>query len=141
MGNLIKLAAWLLMELSRAGSARAMTKRLAVAAVCGSLAALLVLAAIGCLAAALWNFTLPSLGPVGAPLVVAGAMIVAALILALAIWLVMRAGRSRPGDKRAIEMLTAEVTRLFNENKSAVLMAAAIAGMFAASRGGKSRSD
>src|SRR3990170_2566403 len=97
MGSLIELAAWLLIESGRAGSVRAATIRMTAAAVCAAFAAVLILAALGCAATALWIFTLPSLGPVGAPLVVAAALSTLTLSLATAAWLIMRHNRRKLG--------------------------------------------
>src|SRR3990172_1679423 len=136
MGGLIKLAAWLLLEPGRPGSARAAAVRMTAAALCAGLAAVLVLAALGSAATALWIFTLPSLGPVGAPLVVAAALSTLTLSLAAAAWLIMRHSRRKLGAT-APQLLLTEATRLFNEHKGAVLMAAVVAGMAAANRGRK----
>ena len=132
MGSLIKLATWALIESGRAGSARAATIRMATAALCAGLAAMLALAAFGCAATALWIVTLPSLGPVGAPLVVAGVLSIVTLILAMIGWLVVRHHRQRSGIIVTPEFLLSEATRLFSQHKSAVLLAALVAGMAAA---------
>jgi len=136
MGSLIELAAWLLIESGRAGSVRAATIRMTAAAICAAFAAVLILAALGSAATALWIFTLPSLGPVGAPLVVAAALSTLTLSLATAAWLIMRHSRRKLGAT-APQLLLTEATRLFNEHKGAVLMAAVVAGMAAADRGRK----
>ena len=132
MGSLIKLATWALIESGKAGSARAATVRMTAAAFCLGLAVLLALAAFGCAATALWIVTLPSLGPVGAPLVVAAGLSIVTLILAVTGWLVLH--RSRQGSTIAIapEFLLSEAMRLFSEHKGAVLLAALVAGMAAA---------
>jgi len=135
MGSLIKLAAWILIESSRAGNVRAATIRMTVAALCAGLAALLVLAALGCTAAALWTLTLPSLGPVGAPLIVAAALSTTALILTTAAWLAMRHRRRNPDAITEPQMLLSAATRLYNEHRGAVLLAAVVAGMAAANGG------
>jgi hypothetical protein len=129
MGSLIKLATWALIESGRAGSARAATIRMTAAALCAGLAAVLVLAALGCAATALWILALPALGPVGAPLVVAASLSVMTLILAMAGWLIVRRNRLRPDIAVAPEFLLSEATRLFSEHKGAVLLAAIVAGM------------
>jgi hypothetical protein len=129
MGSLIKLATWALIESGRAGSARAATVRMTAAALCAGLAAVLALAALGCTATALWVLALPTLGPVGAPLVVAACLSVMTLILAMAGWLIMRRKRLRPDIAVAPEFLLSEATRLFSEHKGAVLLAALVAGM------------
>jgi hypothetical protein len=138
MGSLIKLAAWALIESGRAGIVQPATIRMTVAALCAGVAAVLMLVALGCVATALWIFTLPSLGPVGAPLVVAASLSIVTLILATAAWRIMRHGRRRPGAIAAPELLLSEATRLFNQHKGAVLLAAVVAGMTVANGGRKS---
>jgi hypothetical protein len=138
MGRLLKLAAWALIESGRAGILHPPPIRMTAAALCAGLAAVLMLVALGCVATALWIFTLPSLGPVGAPLLVAASLSIVALILATAAWRIMRHGRRRPGAAAAPQLLLSEATRLFNEHKGAVLLAAVVAGMTAANGGRKS---
>jgi hypothetical protein len=137
MGSLIKLATWALIESGKAGSARAATVRMTAAVFCLGLAVLLALAAFGCVATALWIVMLPSLGPVGAPLVVATGLSIVTLILGMTGWLVLH--RSRQGSTIAIapEFLLSEAARLFREHKGAVLLAALVAGMAAANGGRK----
>ena len=137
MGSLLKLAAWALIESSKAGAVRDATIRLTAAAFCAGLAALLMLAVLGCVATAIWTFALPSLGPVGAPLVVAAALLAVILILAMAAWLIMRHRRPRPSAAAAPQLLLREARHLFNEHKGAVLLAAVVAGMAAANGGRK----
>jgi len=132
MGSLIKLAAWALIESGRAGSAHAATIRMSAAALCAGLAAMLVLAAFGCAATALWIAVLPALGPVGAPLVVAAGLSIVTLIVAMLGWRIMRYGRQRSNVAVAPEFLLSEATRFFSEHKGAVLLAALVAGMAAA---------
>lgn len=138
MGSLIKLATWALIESDRLGSARAATIRMTAAALCAGLAAVLMLAALGCAACALWIVALPSLGPVGAPLVAAAGLSLVTLILGMTGWRIVRQGRQRPAITVAPEFLLSEATRLFSEHKGAVLLAALVAGMAAASGGRKS---
>lgn len=138
MGSLIKLATWALIESDRLGSARAATIKMTAAALCAGLAAVLMLAALGCAACALWIVALPSLGPVGAPLVAAAGLSLVTLILGMTGWRIVRQGRQRPAITVAPEFLLSEATRLFSEHKGAVLLAALVAGMAAASGGRKS---
>ena len=138
MGSLIKLATWALIESGRAGSARAATVRMTTAAFCGGLAILLALAAFGCAATALWIATLPALGPIGAPLVVAASLAAMTMILTMTGWLIVRNGQRRLDVAVAPEFLLSEATRLFSEHKGAVLLAALVAGMAVASGSRKS---
>lgn len=107
------------------------TGRMAAAAALGGLAVMLVLAAWGCLCAALWIGLTPSLGPVGAPLAVAGVCLLAAGILALVAWGLMRRRRPRVNPELQAEALLAEAGRLINEHKGAALLVAALMGMMA----------
>jgi hypothetical protein len=136
MGSLIQLAMAALIAAGRADSMRDATIRMMAAALCAVLAVALTLACVGCAAAALWIFTLPALGPVGAPLAVAAALSGAALILATAAVLILRHRRRGPGPDMA--SLLPGATRLFNEHKGAALLAAVVAGMTAASGSRKS---
>ena len=135
MGSLIKLAAWVLIESSKAGSVRAATRRIVTAALCAGFASMLMLAAFGCAATALWNLALPALGPVGAPLIVAGTLSAATVALATAAGFLLRRGRRRPSAATQ-QLLLSQASRIFNEHKGAVLLAAVIAGI-AAARGGR----
>jgi hypothetical protein len=138
MGSLIKLAAWALIESGRARIVGPATIRMTAAALCAGLAAVLMLVALGCVATALWIFTLPFLGPVGAPLVVAATLSIVILILATAAWLIIRHSRRGSGAGAAPQLLLSEAMRLFSEHKGAVLLAAVVAGMAAANGGRKS---
>jgi hypothetical protein len=137
MRSLIEVAAWVLAESGAARSARTAAIRMAVSALCAGLAAMLILAVLGAAAAALWIFTLPSLGPVGAPLVVAAALSTVTLIVAAAAWLAIRQSRRRSDSAIAPQLLLSEAMRLLNEHKGAVLLAAVVAGMAAANTGRK----
>ena len=135
MGSLIKLAAWTLIESGKSGGRRAATGRMTVAALCAGLGAALGLAVLGCAAVALWNYALPSLGPVGAPLVVATALSVVVLILALTSWRMLCRLRPASGGDMAAQLLLSEAGRLFRDHKGAMLLAAIIAGMAMANSG------
>jgi len=108
--------------------------RITVAALCSGLAAAVLLAALGCAAAALWIVALPSLSSVGAALAVAAALSILTVILAMAVWLIMRRGARRPRIGTAPLLLQSDATRLFSEHKGALLLAAVVAGMAAANR-------
>jgi hypothetical protein len=99
---------------------------------------MLMLAALGSAAAALWNFSLPSLGPVGAPLAVAATLCATAVgLLAMAAWHVLRRGRRGPSAATQ-HMLLSQASRIFNEHRVAVLLAAVIAGVAAESESRRS---
>jgi len=132
MGSLLKLGAWVLIESAKAGGVRAATIRMAVVALCACFAAVLALAALGCAATALWIFTQPSLGAVGAPLVVAASLSCVVLLLAVAARFIIRRGRGNLVASTAPQVLLLEASPFFAEHKSAVLLAAVMAGMAAA---------
>ncbi len=136
MISLIELAVGALIGSGRIGGVRAAAIRMTAAALCSGLAAVLLLAALGCAATALWIFALPSLSPVGAALAVAAALSILTVILATAVWLIMLRGVRRPRvGPPAPLLLQSEATRLFSEHKGALLLAAVVAGMAAANRG------
>ena len=94
-----------------------------VAAGCG-------VAAVACGLAALWIYALPHVGAVGAPLVVAGVLVV----MVLGMLAVMRYGlkrRAPPAAGLTPALLQAEATRLLKEHKGSVLVAAVLAGLVA----------
>ncbi len=115
----------------------AFTGRMAAAALLGSCAVLLAAAAWGCASAALWIALIPSLGPAGAPLAVAGVCLLLAGILGLIAWLLVRRRRARPADGLQLDAMLSEAGRVINEHKGAALLAAALAGMLAANNGRK----
>ena len=77
---------------------------------------------------------MPSLGPVGAPLVVAAAFLILTLILVAIACRVRRPGRRKAAAApAATASLAPELARILKEHKGTVLLAAALAGMAAAS--------
>lgn len=133
MGDLIKLAL-LLAEFASGQRGRQATghaARIAVTAVAGACCGV---AAIACALVALWLYVLPQVGPTGAPLVVAGVLLGMCLALFA---LVQYRFRPRPPPAAGVapSVLIAEATRLLNENKGTVLLAALLAGLVAGSRG------
>ena len=137
MGSLLKFALSALATSRVSSALGAFTGRMAAAALLGGCALLLAAAAWGCACAALWIALIPSLGPAGAPLVVAGACLLLAGILALVAWLAVHRRRARPVDGLQLDAVLTEAGRLINEHKVAALLAAALAGMLAASNGRK----
>lgn len=132
MGDLIELA---LLIAERAGgrTGRQATANVAGIAVTTVAAACCGFAAIACALAALWLFLLPQLGPTGAPLVIAGVLVVMCGALLAVLRHEMKPGPPPPAGI-APSVLLAEATRLLNENKAAVLMAALLAGLVAGRR-------
>jgi hypothetical protein len=134
MGSLIKLILPALLAGGGVNHLQAAITRLVVVGLCATLAAVMMLAALGCLAAALWIYTLPCLGPVGAPLVVAGAFLILTLILVAIACRIRRPGRRKAAAAPAAASLAPELARILRENKGTVLLAAALAGMAAGGR-------
>jgi len=123
-----------LARLALAQRAGAAAGRYATAAACGLLAAVVVFAALGCAAAALWLFALPYVGPVWAPLIVAGAFLLLALVLlAVARAALRRKSAAPPLDMAALSALLAEAEPLVKQNLMSLLLAALIAGAVAGS--------
>jgi hypothetical protein len=131
MGGLLKLALTALAASSQTSALKVFTRRLIAALVLGGLGLLLVLAAWGCLCAAIWIWLTPSLGPVGAPLVVAAICLVVGGVLGLVAWELTRRQRPRPASDLNVDALLSDAGRLINEHKGAALLAAALLGLFA----------
>lgn len=109
-------------------------RRMTTAALCASLAGAFAAASVGCAIAALWIFVLPEVGPVGAPLIAAAALLLVCLaLLAIARMILRRRPAPRPATAAphaaAPGSLLAEASRLFDENKGAALFAALLAGV------------
>jgi hypothetical protein len=96
------------------------------------------IAAIACGLAALWIYAVPRVGPVGAPLVVAGTLLVLGLVVLVVMRYAMKPRRPPPSPVGvAPEVLLAETTRILKEHKGAVLIAAVLAGLVAGMNGKK----
>jgi hypothetical protein len=130
MGSVLKLVEALLALGRFASGLGAALRRGSIALACLAIAALLVLAAIGCAVAALWLYLLPLLGNVGAPLAAAGALIVVALVLLL---VASRVLRGRRPDARAAsgDAVVADLAQLVKGHKLETLVAALTAGLVA----------
>ena len=132
---LIRAVTWMLVESNRAGNAQSATFRMTIAAFCLGIAGLILLGTLGCGAAALWILALPTLGSVGAPLVVGAFLLAVATAFAVTGWHVARRGSRNSDTVLPQRELLAEATRLFNEHKAGVLLAALVAGMAAENSG------
>ena len=140
VGDLLKLA----LALSEGAAVRhagQATARMACVALVVLAASSFALAGVACALAALWIYTVPHVGPAGAPLIVAGVL----LAISLAILAVLRYGfKPRQAPRPAVvtpdilrpEILLVEATRLLKQHKLPVLLAALLAGL-AAGRGEK----
>jgi len=135
--GLLRLATMAAAVSGKARSIGRTTGRMTAAALCASLAAVSVIAAGGCAAAALWLFAIPHVGAAGAPLVAAGGLLVFCVVLMTVARGVLRYRRRAPSSTAAPELPLGEVLRLFSENKGAVLLAALVAGLAAGNSGRK----
>lgn len=131
--NLITVAAALTgNRLARHG--REAAGRIAILAAATFVASISAMAAIGCSLWALWVYTLPLAGPVGAPLIVAAALLaicIAALAAARQSLRPRRRGMSAQTLTSA--SLSREASALFKDQKSALLLSALLAGVVAGS--------
>ena len=138
MGNLLKLALTALAASSQTSALKAFTGRMIAALVLAGLALVMAGAAWGCICAALWIGLTPSLGPVGAPLIVAALCIVVGGILALVAWALTRRRRARVQPELQVEALLSEAGQVIKEHKGAALILAALLGMMAGNGGRRS---
>ncbi len=138
MGNLLKLALTALAASGQTSALKAFTGRTLVAMVLAVLALVMAGAAWGCICAALWIGLTPSLGPVGAPLIVAALCILVAGILALVAWALTRRRRARVEPGLQVEALLSEASNLIKEHKGAAVLGALLLGMLAGNSGRRS---
>jgi MFS family permease len=110
-------------------------RKLAVLAAAGCLALAAAITAFGFLIAALWAYARPLAGPVGTPLIFAGACAVLALILALIAASALR--RPRRGRRETLypeAALALEAQNLVRKQKMPILLTAALMGLLAGSQ-------
>jgi hypothetical protein len=136
MDALVRAAAIELGAIAARGRMGRTARRMTVVAWCAMLATTFATASVGCAVAALWVFVLPAVGPVGAPLIAAGALLLLCLALVATIRGILRR-RPAPLSAAAVPdaaipaLLIAEASRLLDENKGAALLAALLAGAVA----------
>ena len=136
MGNLLKLALTALAASSQTSALKVFTGRMIAGLVLAGLALILACAAWGCICAAVWTGLVPSLGPVGAPLIVSALCVIVGGILALTAWaLTRRRTPVRAQPELQIEALLAEAGQIIKEHKGAALILAALLGMMAGNDG------
>jgi hypothetical protein len=139
VGNLLKLALTALAASSQASALKVFTGRMIAALVLVGLALVMAGAAWGCICAAVWIGLTPSLGPVGAPLIVAALCIVVGGILALVAWTLARRRRPvRPHAELQVEALLSEAGKVIKEHKGAALILAALLGIMVGNGGRRS---
>ena len=125
-------------ETISAGGIGVAVRRMTATVWCAVLATALAIASVGCAVAALWVFVLPEVGPVGAPLIAAAALLLLCLSLLAIIRSILRR-RPAPLPTAVVTgaaipaLLIAEASRLMEQNKGAALLAALLAGATAGS--------
>lgn len=135
--GMLRLATMAAAAAGRTGSIGRTTGRMTAAALCASLAAVSAIAAGGCAAVALWLWAIPHVGPVGAPLVAAGGLLVFGAVLMIVARVILDRRRRASSSAAVPGLRLEEVLRLFNENKGSVLLAALVAGLVAGNSGRK----
>src|SRR5260221_9877304 len=135
MGSLLKLALSALAASSQTSALAAFSGRMVAGGVLAVVAILLAGAAWGCACAALWIGVAPTLGPVGAPLVVAGVCLTVAALLGLGAWQQMRRHRARAVNHLLLDAVLADAGKLIQEHKIEAILAAIIAGFVAGNNG------
>jgi len=137
MDGLIKLVLAVITHVATARRLGAVAPRLIAATVLAVMALMIALGAIGCAVAALWIFLLPQLGPAGAPLVAAGALLVLCGILLGGAYALLRR-QAKPADLLT-EVLhhaaaTAENPLAYESRLVVLLLGALAAGVSAAAK-------
>jgi hypothetical protein len=127
--GVIRLALALLAQLA---TTRRVGERVGRAAAAGFLALLALaaaFAAIGCAVAALWIAMIPHAGPVGAPLIAAGALLGTGLILLLAGRLILKTKSGPPRSSFLGALQAGDLDRLVREHKETLLWLALALGL------------
>jgi hypothetical protein len=135
--GVLRLATMAAAASGKAGSVGKATGRMTAAALCASLAAVSVIAAGGCAAAALWLYAIPHVGAAGAPLVAAGGLLVFCVVLMVVARGILHYRRRASSSMPAPGLPLEEALRLFSENKGTMLLAALVAGLVAGNSGRK----
>ena len=106
-------------------------RREAIRAGAALVAGLLVLAAVGCVAAAIWIYAVPYVGLAGAALISAAYLLFAGL---MTIWISASVLKkeTRPVAANLAAQTPLVMNQLFVEHKGTLLVAALVAGMMAA---------
>lgn len=122
-----------LVALGRDGLARgrAAARRYSMAGLCGALAVIAAIGAVGLSLAALWTFLLPRVGSAGALLILAAVLAVLCLALLVAARAIVRATARVADAEPAVRDPLLAVADLFNDHKGSVFLAALAAGMCA----------
>jgi hypothetical protein len=131
---MLRLALSLLVQAMAVREAKDAAARGLLYLVAGILAAILLLGAVGCAMAGLWIFVGHHLGPVTAPLITAAALV----ILAGLALLLCRLPRARRRPRAAnvdpavglSHLVDSVLPGLFRDHKTAILVGAALLGLF-----------
>jgi hypothetical protein len=91
-------------------------------------AGLFFLAAVGCLTAAIWIYTIPLWGGPGAALIAGGFLFLIGMIV-LGIGSLMLKKQVRPVFVRHTDQVPLMMNRIFKDQKNSILLAALVAGM------------
>jgi HAMP domain-containing protein len=141
MEGLVKLAVSLIAQRALGSERGYRPPHILAAMACGLAAAFVMAAALGCLVAALWREALPAAGPVGAPAICAGALILLCGLLALAAALLMRR-RSPPSISPLVDLFqNVDAGYFIRNHKVDMLMGAALLGLLAGVGARSSRSS
>jgi hypothetical protein len=129
MEGLVKLAVSLLAQHALGNDRGHRPPHILAAMACGFAAALVMAALLGCLIAALWREVLPAAGPVGAPAICAGALILLCAVLALAAVRLMGRPNPAPPSPLADLFQNFEAGHFIRNHKFDMLMGAALLGL------------
>jgi hypothetical protein len=135
--GLLRLATMAAAASGKTGSIGRTTGRMTAVVLCASLAAVSAIAAGGCASVALWLFAIPYVGPVAAPLVAAGGLLVSCAVLMIVAQAILHYRRVAPSSLPASGLRLEEAMRLFSESKGTMLLAALVAGLVAGNSGRK----
>jgi hypothetical protein len=133
----------MLAELRNATHLQPAARSIALGTVCLILAVWAGIAAIGCAAAALWSYALPTQGPVGAALIVTLAFLILAAALALTAWIEVHQRRKvepptpdfaeqamKLGQQLSHVLPSGdEIGKLVKDNAGTLVLAALVAGI------------
>ena len=131
---MLRLALSLVLKAMAVREAKEAAVRGVLCLVAGLLAAILFLGALGCAIAGLWIYVGRHLGPVGAPLICAAALVLLAGLALVLCRLPRGPARPRPRTAAADPMaglshLTESLPALFRDHKTAILLGAALLGI------------
>lgn len=113
---------------------RAAAGRYSIAAILGALGVIAAMAAVGLGLLALWFLLLPRVGAAGAALILAGVLTLLCSILLFLACSILRQNPRKPAAAADPDVSRLAATKLFNEQKGGLLLAALIAGFDAGAK-------